>query len=256
MKGLVYNDWTSGPNGDGSYVKDTNFPVPESLRNNASLYLHTFIVKTGKSPNPADKNYAKRQMSYGSFRLNKYRKRHYKLTSNLLTGETELSEHEQKKARENIKYEVLNYWHPNMTVNLVTDFTAWGRGQIPQPLDKSIKFDPIDNVYYPVIFFNNYWNMNSDYQEINETVTSLNFTLTFAPLSLFKWQLYASQQSQSEWSKMLNGGVDEDGEDQDTLKQVLLETNPILLGKYLYPDSRTLVISRCNNGCFNSSHSS
>ena len=124
-----------------------------------------------------------------------------------------------------------------MTVNIVTDFTAWGRGQIPQPLDKSIKFDPVDNVYYPVIFFNNYWNMNSDYQEINETVTSLNFTLTFAPLSLFKWQLYASQQSQSEWSKILNGGVDDDGEDQDTLKQVLLETNPILLGRLHCPQT-------------------
>uniref|UniRef100_A0AC34PV32 Cleft lip and palate associated transmembrane protein n=1 Tax=Panagrolaimus sp. JU765 TaxID=591449 RepID=A0AC34PV32_9BILA len=231
MKGLSYNDWASGPNNDGSYIKSVNMPTPQVLLNNGSLYLHTYVVKTGRSPNPKDKNFAKRQLSHESFRLNKYRKRHYKLTSNLLTGQTELSDHELKKAKENIKFEILNYWHPNLTVNVVTDFTAWGRGQIPQPLDKYIKFDPIDNVYYPVIFYNNYWNLNTEYHEINETVTSLNFTVTFAPLSLFKWQLYASQQTQSEWSKLLNGGGEEDdGNDQDMLKQALLETNPILLG--------------------------
>uniref|UniRef100_A0A914QXA0 Uncharacterized protein n=1 Tax=Panagrolaimus davidi TaxID=227884 RepID=A0A914QXA0_9BILA len=67
---------------------------------------------------------------------------------------------------------------------------------------------------------------------INETVTTVNLTVTFSPLSLFKWQLYASQQAQGEWTKLLNGGGnDEDeGSDQDVLKQALIETNPVLLG--------------------------
>jgi hypothetical protein len=232
MKGLKYGDWTSGENGDGSYTKSVSMPTPECLLHNQSLYLHAFATKQHRSPNPKDKNYGKREISYNSFRLNKYKKRHYKLTSNLLTGETELSEYEQKKALENVKYEVLNYWHPNLTVNFVTDFTAWTQGQIPSPLDKQIKFDLVDNYYYPVIFFNNYWNLNSEYMPINETVTTVNLTVTFSPLSLFKWQLYASQQAQGEWTKLLNGGGnDEDeGSDQDVLKQALIETNPVLLG--------------------------
>ena len=64
---------------------------------------------------------------YGKTQLNKYKKKHYKKTVNLLTGETKQSEDEQRKA-EQMKFEILNFWHPNTTVNLVTDWTAWTRG--------------------------------------------------------------------------------------------------------------------------------
>ena len=47
--------------------------------------------------------------------------------------------------------------------------------------------------YKPILFVNTYWSLNRDYQPINDTVTQLNLTLTFQPLSLFKWQLYAAQ---------------------------------------------------------------
>jgi len=66
---------------------------------------------------------------------------------------------------------------------------------------------------------------------INGTVPVTNLTVTYAPLSLFKWQLYASQQQRGKWSQMLGGDMMEDNDDdQDTIKQALLETNPILLG--------------------------
>jgi hypothetical protein len=65
---------------------------------------------------------------------------------------------------------------------------------LPPPLDEAVKFHPASNRYYPIVFFNNYWNLATEYQPVNETVESVNLTVTFAPLSLFKWQLYASQQ--------------------------------------------------------------
>lgn len=67
-------------------------------------------------------------------------------------------------------------------------------GSLPSPLDEAIKFLPIGNTYLPIFLFNDYWNLAADFLPINNSVTELNFTLTFAPLSLFKWQLYASQQ--------------------------------------------------------------
>lgn len=59
---LVYGDWTSGPNGDGSRLKSSTFPVPQVLLNNGSLYLHVFVVKEGQSPNPKDRHYVKREV--------------------------------------------------------------------------------------------------------------------------------------------------------------------------------------------------
>uniref|UniRef100_A0A914D4B1 Cleft lip and palate associated transmembrane protein n=1 Tax=Acrobeloides nanus TaxID=290746 RepID=A0A914D4B1_9BILA len=230
-KGLFYGDWTSGENGDGSRTHSLTTETPEVLKKNGSLFLHVFIVKSGKSPVPTDKNYAGREKIYGSFQLNKHKKKHYKLTSNLLTGETAQTEEDRKKAEQQIKFEVLNYWHPNLTVNLVNDYTVWTRGSLPSPLDEAVKFDPISNTYYPILFFNNYWNLGSEYTPINETVPTINLTITYSPLSLFKWQLYASQQMRGKWSQLLSGDVfEESDDDQDTIKQALLETNPYLLG--------------------------
>uniref|UniRef100_A0A914RYX4 Cleft lip and palate transmembrane protein 1 n=1 Tax=Parascaris equorum TaxID=6256 RepID=A0A914RYX4_PAREQ len=119
-----------------------------------------------------------------------------------------------------MSYEVLNHWHPNLTINLIDDHTAW----------QKVRFEPITNTYQPIFFFNDYWNLGAEFMPINESVRELNFTLTYAPLSLFKWQLYASQQMRGKWSQMLGGDMFEEGDDdQDSIKQALLETNPILL---------------------------
>ncbi|KAH7732254.1 cleft lip and palate transmembrane protein 1 [Aphelenchoides avenae] len=228
--GLIYGDWSSGPNGDGTREKSVSIPTPDVLKRNQSLFLHAFVVKSGMSPVPKDPDYAGREIIYGSFQLNKYKKKHYKLTQNLLTGKTEQSEEDQLKAAQ-VKYEILNFWHPNLTINLVNDYTAWTKGQLPSPLDEAVRFDLASNKYYPILFFNNYWNLGTEYQPINETVETLNLTITYQPLSLFKWQLYASQQMKSKWSQVLGEhGLEDDEDGQDSIKQALLETSPILLG--------------------------
>lgn len=51
----------------------------------------------------------------------------YRRTANLLTGETELTQEELEKA-DSVKYEILSHWHPNLTLNIVEDYTAWTRG--------------------------------------------------------------------------------------------------------------------------------
>lgn len=74
-----------------------------------------------------------------------------------------------------------------------------------------------------MVFLNDYWNLNEDYKPVNETTPTLPISLTFAPLSLFKWQLYAAQASRKDWFSNILGdislnGETEDDEEQDTLK--------------------------------------
>ncbi|CAB3400894.1 unnamed protein product [Caenorhabditis bovis] len=227
QKGLRYGDWTSGPNKDGSYVFHKTFQTPDVLLRNNSLYMHTFVVKSGQSPNPKDRNFVKREVIYGCKQLNKYKKKFYKKTANLLTGLSEQSDEDLAKA-ETMKFEILNFWHPNISINLVDDQTNWSKGALPPPLDKDIKFTPGGEAYHPILFFNTYWNLGAEYMPINETVKELNLTITYYPLSLFKYQMYASQSMKSQWSGMLQMETEDD--DQDSVKQALLETNPILLG--------------------------
>ena len=32
--------------------------------------------------------------------------------------------------------DVISYYHPNITINLVDDHTQWVKGSVPQPMDK------------------------------------------------------------------------------------------------------------------------
>ncbi|ETE61569.1 Cleft lip and palate transmembrane protein 1-like protein, partial [Ophiophagus hannah] len=89
--------------------------------------------------------------------------------------------------------EVISHWHPNLTINIVDDHTPW------------------------------------DYYPINETVERLPFRLSYCPLSLWRWQLYAAQNSKSPWNFLGEDLYGQSDEEQDSVKVALLETNPYLL---------------------------
>ena len=61
------------------------------MKNNGSIYIHSFIVLNGMSPDPAAGKgvYSRKWTIYQSHRINKYKKIIKKKTKNLLTGETD-----------------------------------------------------------------------------------------------------------------------------------------------------------------------
>jgi len=93
---LVYGDWYSGPNQDGSKVLEYSFVPSERLKQNGSIYLHVYITKNKKSPNPkAGKGiYDGDYVSYSRKMLNKFKKIRYHKKHNLLTGESTASKEE------------------------------------------------------------------------------------------------------------------------------------------------------------------
>ncbi|KAL7032356.1 hypothetical protein ACKWTF_007296 [Chironomus riparius] len=230
---FTYGDWSSGINNDGAFEKNIKVEASENLMNNGSIYLHTYITKYGKSPNPdAQGDYAGFEIAYSRRQLNKYRKIKYQKTQNLLTGQTEKSAEEIEIA-ETMVNKIVNHWHNNLTINLVVDQTTWVKGSLPAPLDEYVTFLPSGHSYMPIIFVNDYWNMMRDYFPINKTTPTLDLTLTYQPLSLFKFQLYAAQGMRNKWANSIFGelGNEEQTDDeQDSLKETLLETNAYLLG--------------------------
>ena len=83
-----------------------------------------------------------------------------------------------------------------------------------------VEFTPSLQQYKPIMWLNDYWNLNMDYMPIN------NITLTFQPLSLAKWQMYSAQQMKNQLNPLAGMmGEEEDDQDQDLVKEALLETN-------------------------------
>ncbi|XP_050430541.1 putative lipid scramblase CLPTM1 [Adelges cooleyi] len=225
---LVYGDWDSGPNFDGTYTIQTSFIPTKSLQNNGSIYLHVyFIKKTNSNISKLDP-----YVTYASKQLNKYKKVKFMKTHNLLTGQTSLTPEQIEKA-EKVETEIMSHWHPNLTICMVTDQTNWTKGSLPQPFSDYLEFLP-NHQYKPMVFFNDFWNMLRDYQPINETVKQLDLSLTFQPMSLFKWQMFSAQSMRNKWTSGFLGDAfgaesNEDDQDQDSLKEALLETSPYIL---------------------------
>ena len=84
---LIYGDWYSGPDGDGSKTFIHTFIPSKRLLNNGSIYLHTIVSTKDKSGSLVIHSYAKKM-------LNKFKKIKYQKTHNLLTGETQATEEE------------------------------------------------------------------------------------------------------------------------------------------------------------------
>lgn len=228
LQNLEYGNWNLGEDMDGTITFKSQIELTENMKNNGSIYLHTYFTENGRSPDPKHKETYSKRRTFSTFkRLNKYSKKIYKTTKNLLTGETDKDEEYQLKAKDKL-VEILSHWHPNLTINIVDDHTPWQSNQVPPPLNEYVEFDKVTGKYYPILYLNDYWNLHEDYMPVNDTLTHVNLSLTFSHIQLWKWQLYLSQSVKNQWY----GGMmadDSSEEDQDTIKRTLLETNPYLL---------------------------
>ncbi|KAK2831225.1 hypothetical protein Q7C36_016311 [Tachysurus vachellii] len=231
QRDLIYGDWSTGEAGDGCYEHHLELDTPESVQQNGSYYIHVYFTKSGFHPDPKRKGQYRRLSTVHATRmLNKYKRRKFLKTKNLLTGETEADPEMIKRAESHGPVEIISHWHPNLTINIVDDHTAWVKGSVPPPLDQYVQFDAVSGDYYPIVYFNDYWNLQKDYYPINDTLKKLPLRLSFCPLSLWRWQLYAAQNARSPWNFLSEDTYEQSDEDQDSIKVALLETNPYLLG--------------------------
>lgn len=88
----------------------------------------------------------------------------------------------------------------------------------PHCLPLDVKFDAVSGDYYPIVYFNDYWNLQKDYYPINDTLTTLPLRLGYCPLSLWRWQLYAAQNARSPWNFLPEDTYEQSDEDQDSVK--------------------------------------
>ena len=82
--------------------------------------------------------------------------------------------------------------------------------QCPLHVPTDVKFDAVSGDYYPIIYFNDY--------PINESLASLPLRVSFCPLSLWRWQLYAAQSTKSPWNFLGDELYEQSDEEQDSVK--------------------------------------
>lgn len=245
LDGLVFGDWESGANKDGSRALNITLPVTDSLAHNGSLWAHVYCVKSTFPDAPGPSLEANtRDVSFSKFLITRYLPRpkaaHKK---NLLTGASAGSgsdagatdgqasdvgvDGDDSAATLQEPEELISYWHNDLTINFVTDASEWPLSAVPPSLRKRMRFNMETTTYAPVVYVNDFWVLREQLYPVNETVKSVPLQMTYAPQSLFKWQMMVQYADQQEQQQRWGTGK---AEDQEAFKRMLLDTNPLLLG--------------------------
>ncbi|KAI5070624.1 hypothetical protein GOP47_0014967 [Adiantum capillus-veneris] len=204
----------------------------EIVSRNASVYSHTFFARSGYTPDPNDPEYDPWSFSRTHpvvihLPKPKVDKRKSLLGANgdqepsetLATSVTEVDE-------DVMSPEFVPFWKPNITINLVEDFTRYSKNGLPPHIADKLIIDPRTGNYFPTIFYNEFWLLRDKLVAVNESVKELELNLELSPIGVTKWQLFLqidqSFQVHRTYGSMVEGEADE-------LKRVFLEGNPYLL---------------------------
>ncbi|KAL3528131.1 hypothetical protein ACH5RR_012787 [Cinchona calisaya] len=208
----------------------------EALKHNGSIYAHVFFARSGFPPDASDPEYQAFAAFGNTYPVMTYLPKSKENKKKSLLGNSKDSdvaetqpkvvEDDQVDSKEDEPVEWISYWKPNITINLVDDFTRYQQNAIPPNIAPYLKIEPSTGNYYPTVFFNEFWLLRDKLIAINETVTELPLHLEVGPISMTKWQLFLqidqSFQIHRNYGSMLEGEADE-------LKRVFLEGNPYLL---------------------------
>lgn len=245
-----------------------NISLPASIRANpnATVWAHCLFVVEGSHPDPGSPHYSARNVFSFVHPLTKHlKKRPARKARNLLSGtssgsddeekereeeEQKLDKEERKKRREKEEEEeaaataaalaaanstTLPYWRPTLHLQLVADWNRYPARGVPPPMNAAIVVLPSTTSpsssspmagYYPVAQSNEFWLLSSDLLPINATTKELPLTVSFSIQSQMVWTIQ-SQMAMS-WSMQEAMGSAREG-DNDLVKGLLLESNPILL---------------------------
>lgn len=239
----------------GAYDGFASFPLtPDFLAQNRTLFAHVFLLREGDSLStydaallvPPDDEAAfaavgglPTQLAYRRFPLVRHRaQRRPKLLRHLLGAGAEQAEAPTRAAEgaedEGEPLPAKAYWTPLLNITLVLDMPTFPRNAVPPPIVRHVAFTPLGDVY-PLLQRNEFWQLskhlpevNASYPEIHNS-SSLPLHLSLSCQSFFVWQMQTSLEDQ--WASQRSAGtMGSDDRESDMFRELLLDTNPWLLG--------------------------
>ncbi|KAL1854357.1 hypothetical protein VTK73DRAFT_8793 [Phialemonium thermophilum] len=235
---------------------DTTIRVPRAVQNNGTLWGHFYVGLSGAQLDPAHPSYDPATAYHFVYPLTHHipRKRQAK-TRNLLAGkegdgdagkESERETHEGSAAADDEQPGALfvgNYYHPNTTLSFVPNSGVLHYPQTHPAIRPFLHLEATgardgsgqNSWYYPILFVNTFWQLRSHMTLLNETVDTLPLHLDLTNLADWKFKILASMEmssraaaQQAAYGNPLPGGGD--GSEFEMIKEIFMDTNPILLG--------------------------
>jgi hypothetical protein len=202
--------------------------VPDSMKfHNGSLYLHTYISRPGFN-----------ETGHKTVQLSTYmpKKKIVKLHKLIGQGDDEVTVGEH--VEDDTSLPIVPFWHPNVTISIAKAPGLIDLNSIPPPMADVFPLDSLDRrdnstgqivQYFPIIYQNKFWQLKDHMSEINDTIDEVDLNLSIDFAAFWKIQalvLFSDGMKQQENNAMSMT----DGSEIDSIKKILLDTNPYLLG--------------------------
>ncbi|KAK7205660.1 cleft lip and palate transmembrane protein 1-domain-containing protein [Myxozyma melibiosi] len=239
---LVYGDM------DYKVQKSAIIETTEPMRLNGSIFAHMYVNEPGYAFRPDSPKYDTDKAYSVHFRLTQYLPKKADKKQKHLLGHHEEEENEEETAQLAIigkeEFEAMGgslpeklpplvaMWHPDVTLGVVQPTPLPFVKQLPSVrqwmmLEATDRRDEseINGFYYPIVFYNQFWQLNSQMWELNSTSSELPINLELVPMKYWKFQLLANMDAGFKQQALTGTG----GGDMEELKRILLETNPYLM---------------------------
>ncbi|KAI9245316.1 cleft lip and palate transmembrane protein 1-domain-containing protein [Sporodiniella umbellata] len=247
---------------------NVNVKATKTIQNNGTVYAHIFITQEDTAINPRHPSHVADKVVYQRHMLTKLLPQKTVVKQkNLLkkSDEEEKPEAKETPVEETASKEapveeassgsafdflgnltrrapLVTYWQHNFTLTLVSN----QQGVIPKngmqapvlpfiPMSHSLSRDAQGKVgfYRPIAFPNDFWQLRQNAYPVNDTVNSLPLIVRIEPISMWKFNIYATlDESMKQQANSPLGGMSPS--DMDEIKRMFIETNPILLGTTIF----------------------
>ncbi|KZZ88339.1 Cleft lip and palate transmembrane protein 1 [Moelleriella libera RCEF 2490] len=221
---------------------DTSFTVPKAVQNNGTLWGHFYVGLTGSNLDFRQPGYDPGKAYHFAYPLTQYLpKKKIAKTRNLLDIRSE----EEKVAAEQepVGPIITSHYHPNASFSFVPGMGVKDFSQVHPAVKHFLQLEATgardasgqNGWYYPILFINSFWQLTSHMIILNETVKELPLHIDLTNMAMWKFSTLASIELNSKENarqaafghSLPTGG---DGSEIEMVKEVLIDTNPILLG--------------------------
>ncbi|KAJ3522875.1 hypothetical protein NM208_g12681 [Fusarium decemcellulare] len=221
---------------------ETKFTVPKAVQHNGTLWGHFYIGLPGSNLDPHQPGFDTSKAYHFAWPLTQYLpKKKVAKTRNLLEDvPAPVVEEPEDEPNGPI---IANYYHPNASFSFVPDLGVKDFGMMAPQIRQYLRLEATgardgtgkNGWYYPVLFINNFWQLTNQMTLLNDTVKELPLRIDLGNLAGWQFQLMATLETNSKESarqaafgSSLPGGGD--GTEIEMIKEVFLDSNPILLG--------------------------
>ncbi|KAH6626382.1 cleft lip and palate transmembrane protein 1-domain-containing protein [Chaetomium sp. MPI-SDFR-AT-0129] len=217
--------------------------VPTPVQHNGTLWGHFYVGLSGALLDPTQKGYDPASAYHFVYPLTQHIPKKKEAKTRSLLSDAPQVEEPASEEPEQTGPIIANYYHPNISLSFIPNTGVVSYPQSHPAVRQFLRLEVTgardgtgqNSWYYPILYVNTFWQLKTHMTILNDTVKTLPIRVDLNNLAEWKFKTMASidmsgkeSARQAAYGHSLPGGGD--GSEIEMIKEIFIDTNPILLG--------------------------